>query len=87
MNTIKDGWKTSEFWSHLITQAGTVWALVGGFIPPKYAALIVITAQAGYQVSRLVIKAVNDWKMARIATAEASTVVTPTVEVDTKVTP
>lgn len=53
---IKSGWKTTEFWGKVAAQAATLWAAVGGFIPPKYAAIIVVAAEGVYTIARTALK-------------------------------
>lgn len=53
---IKSGWKTSEFWGKVAAQAGVIWAAVGGFVPPKYAAIIVVSAEGIYTIARTALK-------------------------------
>lgn len=77
------GWKTSEFWFHLASQAGILWGAVQGFIPPQYAAMISVGGIAIYTIARTIAKAVSD-----IQTAKAmSSTVTTTQPVTTVTTP
>ncbi len=52
----KSGWKTSEFWGKVAVQATTLWAAVGGFVPPKYAVIVVAVAEGIYTIARTVLK-------------------------------
>ena len=67
MNNGTPGWKTSEFWMQLASQAGVLWAAVQGFIPwAKYAAVIItVVGTAVYTVSRTIYKAISDVKAAQ----------------------
>ncbi len=80
---IKDGWKTSEFWGKVAMQAGSLWAAVGGFIPPKYAVIIVASAEMAYGAIRGILKMVQ---LVQAAKATSSTVTT-TQPVTTVTTP
>lgn len=62
MNGSTPGWKTSEFWMHLASQATVLWAAIQGFIPPKYAAIIGVSGTAVYTVCRTAYKAYTDVK-------------------------
>lgn len=53
---IKSGWKTSEFWGKVALQASTIWAAVGGFVPPKYAVVVVAVAEGVYTIGRTALK-------------------------------
>lgn len=79
----KPGWKTSEFWVHLATQAGILWAAVQGFVPPKVAAIVTAAGAAIYTIARTVAKAVADIKSAQAN----STTVTTTAPITTVTTP
>lgn len=80
---IKSGWRTSEFWGKVAAQAATIWAAVGGFVPPKYAAIIVVGAEGIYTIARTLLKMVN-----AIQAAKADqTTVTTTAPVTTVTTP
>jgi hypothetical protein len=71
---IKSGWKTSEFWGKVALQAGMVWGAVGGFVPPKYAAIVVAVAEGAYAGIRLVLKVVQLVQAAKTTdTAPAAT--------------
>lgn len=80
---IKTGWKTSEFWGKVALQAGTTWAAVGGFVPPKYAAIVVASAEIIYGGIRGVLKMVQLVQAAK----SDSTTVTTTAPVTTVTTP
>lgn len=79
----KSGWKTSEFWSKLAAQAVTIWAAVGGFVPPKYAMVVVVVAEGIYTIARTILK-MNETIQAAKAT---STTVTTSQPVTTVTTP
>ena len=53
---IKSGWKTTEFWGKVAAQAVAIWAAVGQFVPPKYAAIIVVAAEGVYTIARTGLK-------------------------------
>lgn len=78
---IKSGWKTSEFWGKMATQAGVLWAAVGGFVPPKYAAVIVVSAEGLYLIARTALKVYQ-----AIAGLKSSTTTVTTTEPVTTVT-
>ncbi len=84
MNTGTPGWKTSEFWMQLASQAGVLWAAVQGFIPPKYAAIITVVGTAVYTVSRTIYKAITDVKA---ATAPVAVVTPPANQTNVTVNP
>jgi len=65
--TMKPGWKTTEFWLNLATQAATLFAAVKGFIPANIASMISIAGIAVYTVARTILKAVTDIKAAKTA--------------------
>lgn len=77
MNGTTPGYKTTEFWMHLATQAGTIWAAVQGFVPPKYAIIVTIVGSSVYSIGRTIVKALTD-----IKTAQTSN--TTTVQVESK---
>jgi hypothetical protein len=81
--TGKPGWKTTEFWLNLASQAGVLWGAVHGFIPPQYAAIISTVGLAIYTVARTVQKAVSEVQ----ATKQATATVTTTEPVTTVTTP
>jgi hypothetical protein len=62
IKTMKSGWKSSEFWIHLATQATVLWAAVQGFVPPKVAAIVTVSGSAIYTIARTVLKAIQDVK-------------------------
>lgn len=78
------GYKTTEFWLHLASQAAILWGAVQGFVPPKYAALISVVGISIYNIGRVVAKAVADFQTAKkglatvTTTAPVTTVTTPT---------
>lgn len=80
---IKDGWKTSEFWGKVALQVGTLWSAVAGFVPPKYAAIIVAGAEIAYGGIRGILKMVQLIQAAKAT----STTVTTTAPVTTVSTP
>ncbi len=77
------GYKTTEFYFHIATQVGTLWAAIHGFIPPKYEACIAIIGVSVYNVGRIVAKAVADFQAAK----SGSTTVSTTAPVTTITTP
>lgn len=79
MNNSAPGYKTSEFWLHLASQATVLWAAVQGFIPPKYAAIITVAGTAVYTICRTAYKAYTDVKA---ATSPATQVDAQTVVVN-----
>lgn len=80
---IKSGWKTSEFWGKIAVQAATIWAAVGGFVPPKYAAIVVVAGEGIYTIARTLLKIYQT-----ISDAKATqTTVTTTEPVTTVTTP
>lgn len=80
---IKSGWKTSEFWGKVAAQAVTLWAAVGGFVPPKYAAIIVVAAEGIYTIARTALKVYQTIQASKATT----TTVTTTEPVTTISTP
>lgn len=70
MQSIKDGWKTSEFWAHVASQVAILWGAVNGFIPAKYAAIISVAGISVYNVGRVVVKAAADIKAAQAIPAK-----------------
>lgn len=72
MNGPTPGWKTTEFWMNLASQAAVLWGTVNHFVPPMYAAIISIGGSALYAVARTVVKAVNDISAAKVAVAQAT---------------
>ena len=83
-STGKPGYKTTEFWLHLASQAGVLWGAVQGFIPPKYAALVSIVGACVYNVGQIIIKAVREVQATK---QQTTTVVTTEVPVTTVTTP
>lgn len=71
--TGKPGWKTTEFWMSMATQAGVLWGAVSGFIPPKYAAIISTAGVALYTVARTIQKAVSEIQATKASTATVTT--------------
>lgn len=80
---IKDGWKTSEFWGKIALQAGVIWTAVGGFVPPKYAVIVVAVAEGLYGGIRGLLKIVQLIQAAK----STQTTVTTTEPVTTVTTP
>lgn len=76
---IKSGWKTSEFWGKVATQATMIWGAIGGFVPPKYAIIVVAVAEGIYTIARTVLKVYQ--------TVQPTTTVTTTEPVTTVTTP
>lgn len=72
-NSGKPGWKTSEFWIHLATQAGVLWGAVAGLVPAKIAVIVTVAGTAVYTIARTIAKAVSDIQAAK---AETTTVTT-----------
>lgn len=81
MNGSTPGWKTSEFYLHLASQAAILWGAVQGFVPPKWAAIISTVGIAVYTVARTVLKTVTDVKAAQTAAEPAPVAPTSTVVV------
>jgi hypothetical protein len=73
MNSIKEGYKTTEFWLNMATQIATLWGAVQGFIPPKWAAIISTAGIAVYTVARTILKAVSDVKAANATAPQTVT--------------
>lgn len=78
---IKSGWKTSEFWGKVAAQASVIWAAIGGFVPAKYAAIIVVGAEGIYTIARTLLKMVQTIQAAKstqttVTTTEPITTVT-----------
>lgn len=82
---IKSGWKTSEFWGKVATQAATLWAAVGGFVPPKIAIIVVAVAEGVYTIARTVLKMNETIQAAKVNTP--TTTVTTTAPTTTVTTP
>lgn len=80
---IKSGWKTSEFWGKVATQAGVLWAAIGGFIPPKYAVIVVAVSEGLYGSIRGILKIVQLIQTAKTA----QTTITTTEPVTTVTAP
>ena len=77
------GYKTTEFYFHLATQASILWGAIQGFVPPKWAAIISVVGASVYNVGRIIAKAVADVQAAKAV----STTVTTTAPVTTVTTP
>lgn len=56
-NTMKKGYKTTEFWVTILTQVATIGTAVAGLLPPDRAAILVGLSQAAYAISRGLAKA------------------------------
>lgn len=81
MNGTKPGWKTTEFWMNVASQAGILWSAVAGFVPPKWAGIISTSGVALYTIARTVGKAIADVQATRaqqttVATTQPATVIT-----------
>lgn len=74
MNSTSPGWRSTEFWLHLASQAALLWGAVQGFVPAKWAAIISTIGIAVYTVARTVLKTVTDVKAAQQAAAEPAPV-------------
>lgn len=80
---IKSGWKTTEFWGKIAAQAVTIWGAVGGFVPPKYAAIVVVAAEGIYTIARTALKVYQTVQAAKstqttvMTTEPVTTVTTP----------
>lgn len=72
----KPGWKTTEFWLHLATQAAVLWGAVQGFVPPKIAAIVTIVGQAIYTIAATVRKGVADVQAVKATTTTTITTAT-----------
>lgn len=77
---IKSGWKTTEFWTKVLTV--DVPALLGvltGVLPAPIALKITIASTAIYTIARVITKAISDFKGASTSSSTTSTVtvVTP----------
>lgn len=68
----KPGWKTTEFWMNVATQAGVLWGAVHGFIPQPYAVVISIAGVAIYTIARTIGKAVSDIQTVKSGTTSAA---------------
>lgn len=69
MTGAKPGWKTTEFWLTVVTQLGTLWGVVHGFIPAPWNVIVPVVGTAIYTIAATVRKAVADVSAAKIATA------------------
>lgn len=56
MDGSKPGYKTTEFWMHLLTNATTIVGALQGVIPPQTAAVILAVANGVYGVLRTIAK-------------------------------
>lgn len=75
------GWKTSEFWLHLVQGGAVLWGTVRGFVPPKYALVAETVALAVYTIARTAYKAYVTIKSGQV------TVETPTTQTNVTVNP
>jgi len=64
----KSGWKTTEFWMHVATQAGVLWGIVHGFVPAPWNAIVPIAGSSIYAICATVRKAVADIQSAKAGT-------------------
>ena len=58
MNTVKPGWKTTEFWGKLILQALTILSLLGGMLDAHTVAYLTFGLEVVYMILRNVQKAI-----------------------------
>lgn len=65
----KPGWKTTEFWMHLVSQASVLWGAVHGFIPQPWAAGISMAGSSIYTIAATARKAVADIQAVKAGTA------------------
>ena len=49
---MKQGWKSTEFWLTIFTNASSLVATYGGFIPTPWGMVISAVVTAGYTISR-----------------------------------
>ncbi len=80
---IKSGWKTSEFWGKVAAQATVIWGTIGGFVPPKYAVIVVVVAEGIYTIARTLLKMNETIQASKVG----QTTVTTTEPVTTVTTP
>ena len=65
----RPGWKTTEFWMHVATQAGVLWGVVHGLVPAPWNAIVPIVGSSIYAICATVRKAVADIQAAKAAQA------------------
>lgn len=78
----KSGWKTTEFWFNLMSQAAVLFGAVKGFIPANIATIMSVAGIAVYTVARTIAKAISDIQAAKSSatvTTTSPTVTTTTV--------
>lgn len=68
---VKPGFKTTEFWSGKLIQAGALIAALSGQLSPKYAAIAALVVEGCYAVSRGITKAGSTSKQDVIDIAKA----------------
>jgi hypothetical protein len=76
MNATTPGWKTSEFWAMAVTHVITIWGMVQGLIPGKYAMIITTAGTAVYTIARTAIKAYSTITASAPVSAPTVTVTT-----------
>jgi hypothetical protein len=55
MNNSK-GWRTSEFWLHIVTIAATIFAFFANKIPADLMVKIVLASSSVYSIARAIVK-------------------------------
>lgn len=83
----KPGWKTSEFYFNLASQAAVLFAAIKGFIPANIAAIITVVGTAIYTIAATVRKAVADVQAAKASTTTSTTVAPVVAAVTTTTVP
>jgi len=53
---LKSGWKTTEFWLTVLTNAGAIVTALNGVLDPKTAAIIMAVVNGVYSVLRAALK-------------------------------
>jgi len=48
----KPGWRTTEFWTHILLTVATVGGVVGGLVTGPVGAIVVAISQGAYAISR-----------------------------------
>ncbi len=81
----KPGWKTTEFWMTVATQASVLWGVVHGFVPSPWNVIVPVAASSLYAICATVRKAVSDIQAAKAQTT--TTTVTPAPAVVTTTSP
>lgn len=76
---IKSGWKTTEFWGKVALQAAAIWTAVGGFVPPKYAVIVVAVAEGLYGGIRGILKISQLIQSAKVESPSTTVVTTAPV--------